>query len=52
MKLPKVPASNTYVFATQTGQYVENDPDQRQLPLSEAGNVRKFEEPKKKASGE
>jgi hypothetical protein len=33
MKKPAVATRNTYVFTTQQGQYVENDPEQRQLDL-------------------
>lgn len=34
IKKPVMAARNTYVFATEQGQYVENDPEQRQLPLN------------------
>lgn len=45
VKLPRTPASNTYLFATAAGQYVENDPDERQLPLE---NVTAIDDSKRK----
>lgn len=33
-KVATIPTMQTYAFATQQGQYVENDPDQRQLDLT------------------
>lgn len=47
-KAPKEPARETYVFATEQGQYVENDPDQPQLPL----NVAKVETREFRAAAE
>jgi hypothetical protein len=32
-KLPAIPADATYVFSSQSGQYVTKDPDQSELPL-------------------
>lgn len=32
-KLPVIPADATYVFSSQSGQYVTKDPDQSELPL-------------------
>lgn len=40
-KIPTVPSMDTYAFATEQGQYVESDPDQRELPLK---NVTSIEE--------
>lgn len=40
-KRPVLAASSTYVFSTASGQYVESNPDQRELPLK---NVTSIEE--------
>lgn len=42
-KRPVAAGRSTFVFATQSGQYVENNPDQKELPLR---NVTSIEEGK------
>lgn len=39
IKKPVVPAGSTYVFASQSGQYLENDPEQRELPLKNVTSI-------------